>query len=316
VSRLKAATTDVIIYIDFARLTENLSQYEVIMDTAVIRAIKHIVIRALVSDDEIMEAIALKGGSAIEEFYNPHNKARASIDIDFSLNDEFVDFEDIHTKVHKLLDEEFSSSPYRMLDFSFYPNPKLIKDKIRSGYKIELKVVSQEVYVRMQEDVKRLRYYSYTIDSGKTFKVEISSYEFCDGCDYKKFDNYDVRVYTPQMIICEKLRAICQQTPQYKMHIQSKRLSSARAKDFYDIHYLITHFNIDLNTNENRSILGSMFAKKKVPLTFLSLIHDSYDQHLLDEPSLSNTVPAVDYKGFRFYFDFVESLVSELDLQI
>lgn len=286
------------------------------MDTKIIKDIKRIVIRALVSDDEIMEEIVLKGVSAIEEFYNPQNKARASIDIDFSLKEEFKDFEEVQKRVLILLDEEFSRSPYRLLDFNFYPNPKVIKDKIRSGYKIEFKVVSIDYYSRMPEDKKRLRNYSYTIDTGKTFKVEISSFEFCDGYEYKKFDNYDVKVYTPPMIICEKLRAICQQTPEYKQHIQSNRPPSARARDFYDIHYLITHFNVDLNTQENRDMLISMFSQKRVPLNYLNLIQSSYDQHLLDEQSLSSTVPTSEYKGFKFYFDYVVSLVSGLNLQI
>jgi len=286
------------------------------MDTTVIRDIKHIVIRALVSDDDIMESIVLKGGSAIEEFYNPDNKARASIDIDFSLKDEFEDFDDVSQKVSKLLEDEFAISPYRMLDFVFYPNPKIIKNKIRSGYKIEFKVVSQEVYARMPEDLKRLRSYSYTIDTGKTFKVEFNSFEYCDGSDYKKIDNYDLRVYTPQMIVCEKLRAICQQTSEYKSLIQSERPPNARARDFYDIHYLTTLYEIDLNADENHRLLIPMFSQKKVPLAYLKLIKSSYSQHLLDEQSLISTVTKASYKGFKYYFDYVVSLVSDLKLQV
>lgn len=286
------------------------------MNRQIIRQIKGIVIRAMITDDDIMDAIALKGGSAIEEFYNINNKARASIDIDFSLTEDFPLFEAVKEKVHQHLEHEFAKSPYRMLDFDFYPNPKIIKDKMRSGYKIEFKVVSEAVFNRMPADLKKLRKYSITIDTGKTFKVEISSYEYCEGAEYKTFDDYDIKVYTPQMIACEKLRAICQQTREYKLLINSQRPPSARARDFYDIHYLLTHFDIDFSSDNIRQMLIAMFDQKQVPLQLIFHIKDYYDQHVLDEASLISTVSGAHYKGFRFYFDFVVEEAAKLQFQI
>jgi predicted nucleotidyltransferase component of viral defense system len=58
-----------------------------------------------------------------------------------------------------------------------------------------------------------------------------------------------VYAYSLEMIAAEKLRAICQQMPEYTV-LRTKR---PRARDFYDIHQVITQHGIDLTTNENRS---------------------------------------------------------------
>ena len=52
------------------------------------------------------------------------------------------------------------------------------------------------------------------------------------------FDGTLIYVYSPSMIVCEKLRAICQQMPEYGPVIKRERLGSARPKDFVDIFVL------------------------------------------------------------------------------
>ena len=47
-----------------------------------------------------------------------------------------------------------------------------------------------------------------------------------------ELDDYTIYVYSPTMIAIEKLRAICQQMPEYAL----QRRPSARARDFYDIY--------------------------------------------------------------------------------
>jgi len=49
----------------------------------------------------------------------------------------------------------------------------------------------------------------------KTFEIDISKYEYCGGKTQKEYEGYKIYVYSLEMIIFEKLRAICQQTEEY-----------------------------------------------------------------------------------------------------
>ena len=51
-------------------------------------------------------------------------------------------------------------------------------------------------------------------------------------------------VYTPEMIVLEKLRALCQSIPEYKTIIPSANIKG-RARDFYDIWNICEMYPID-----------------------------------------------------------------------
>jgi hypothetical protein len=188
------------------------------MNQNIIRQIKRIVITALCSDDEIMESLSLKGGSAIQEFYNVRNKARSSIDLDYSLSQQFEDFEAVKNKIEQILHEEFNKSDFRIIDFDFYenPDPQKVKNIIYTGYKIEFKVISKDLYDNQYKNIKSKRLQAFDIDGRKSFKIEFSNYEFIQESVYKNYENFDVKIYTPEMIVCEKLRALCQQIFEYR----------------------------------------------------------------------------------------------------
>jgi len=51
-----------------------------------------------------------------------------------------------------------------------------------------------------------------------------------------EFGEYSIPVYTLEMIAIEKLRATCQQMPEYGI----RGAATQRARDFYDIHLIVT----------------------------------------------------------------------------
>lgn len=57
------------------------------MDIELIKKIQKLSIIAMVKDDDLIDRLVLKGGNAIDLFYKISK--RASIDIDFSINNEF-----------------------------------------------------------------------------------------------------------------------------------------------------------------------------------------------------------------------------------
>src|SRR4029077_10660432 len=128
----------------------------------------------------------------------------------------------------------------------------------------------------------------------------ISKYEFCVGKRETELDDYTISVYTPEMLAIEKLRAICQQMPDY--HQRSH--PTPRARDFYDIHSVITGANLDLRTSANLQLTRDIFAAKTVPLILLSKISEHREFHKQDWPAVEVTVSGK-LEEFDFYFDFI-----------
>ena len=107
------------------------------------------------------------------------------------------------------------------------------------------------------------------------------------------------------MIVIEKLRAICQQMPEYT----EPRLACARARDFFDIHEAITKRAIDLTAPANLDLLRLIFDVKKVPLPLLALV-SRYAR--VSSAGLVRRIVAAAVKSFDFYFDFVLAQIERL----
>ncbi len=123
----------------------------------------------------------------------------------------------------------------------------------------------------------------------------------------KRADYYTIYVYTPAMLAIEKLRAICQQMPEYEIRGHRR----PRARDFYDIHIILTKVGIDFTKQESQELIRNIFAAKKVPLRLLGLIERQREFHRPDWPAVAAVVKGP-VKDFDFYFDFVVSEVARL----
>ena len=104
------------------------------------------------------------------------------------------------------------------------------------------------------------------------------------------------------MIVFEKLRAICQQMPEYTPNTTK----TARARDFFDIYAVIEHFKIDFTLLDNLSLLKNIFEAKKVNLSLIGQINQYREYHRPDFASVEATAkPSVKLKTFDYYFDYV-----------
>ena len=126
-------------------------------------------------------------------------------------------------------------------------------------------------------------------------------------------DGYRIYVYSPEMIVCEKLRALCQQMPAYGPIIKRERPGSARARDFVDIYTLVSQLSLDIDSEKVQQILTDMFAIKKVPLSFLGHIAQFKDFHRQDFPAVQATMAVnADTQSFDFYFEYALGLIETL----
>ena len=279
--------------------------------------IKRLVVIAMFSDDDLMNRLVLKGGNAIDLIYRV--STRASLDVDFSLESEFEEdeLEIIEKKIFKVLDETFWEAGFKVFDIEFMQRPSRIKEEVEGfwgGYKIEFKVIPKDEFEKSSGNIEALRRNATVIGprQGKKFKVDISKFEYCKGKQKEDLDGYTIYVYSPEMLVIEKIRAICQQMPEYKEIIKTMT-ASPRPRDFFDIFILMDSFSIDLNFPANLDMVTGMFAAKKVPLALLGNIRKYREFHREGFDALKDTVtPDAKIKKFDFYFDYVVDEVEKL----
>jgi len=284
-------------------------------DPKLLDRIKSLAVQAMFSDDELLEQLVLKGGNAMALVHQI--SARASVDLDFSLKQDFGEnLEHVQARIFKTLSDTFRANGFEVFDFRMVERPKAITADLRDfwgGYGVEFKLATAEMHVEHSSNLEELRKRAINLAQGTKFLIDISRFEYVEDKQDWDFDGTLIYVYSPLMIVCEKLRAICQQMPEYGPVVKRERLGSARPKDFVDIFVLTKALELDLSGEPMRRILTSMFDVKKVPLSLLSLIPNYYEFHLAGFSAVADTVsPDFDLQKFDVYFNYVLELVDRL----
>ena len=232
---------------------------------------------------------------------------RPSVDIDFSidttLSDQLDNPDEFGERFQKALEKGFSEGidgvQYSVLDFKLELRPPKISDDLKhfwGGY-----MASFSIIVKNGE----------TLLSPK-FSIDISLHEICgDNRKEEAFGDVFIEIYTPLMVVYEKLRAICQTDSRYNSIIKRSRDSKPRTKDFYDIYMIMKLLDVDIK--ENLLLLQKIFSIKKVPIEFLVDVKNNEDFHSGNFETVLSTLPLdeVEHKTFKPYFDFVVNLVEK-----
>ena len=273
--------------------------------------VRRLAITALFSDDVLIDQLVLKGGNAMALVYRLGS--RASFDIDFSLDGDFADIDEARERAFRAIEKRFDSAGYRVFDFTFVPKPKLIGEDKRpwwGGYQLTFKLLKVDDYERLKSQPERMSAQAVPIGSNQRRKltIDISKNEYVTGKVEENLDNFTIWVYTPTMVAAEKLRALCQQMPEYEVGGPPSR----RARDFYDIFLAVTEGNVDLQSPKSRELIQEMFAIKRVPLQLLGNLESQREVHRPDWPSVTASVSR-QLKEFDFYFDFVLEQVRALE---
>lgn len=214
--------------------------------------IRKLVIISLFSNDELMEYFTLKGGNALNYIYNINN--RASKDIDLSMEESLKEIKkslkEVSIILENTLKNNFKEKGYHVFDIKLEEKPENPSKNFWGGYKLEFKLLKKEKWEKLKDnknkELEDYRRESLPLheDGSKKFTVDISKYEYCKDRVIEELDYYMVYVYTPIMIVYEKLRAICQQLEDYQDIIPTHR--TPRARDFFDIYTICQNFPLEL----------------------------------------------------------------------
>src|SRR5208282_1935951 len=223
--------------------------------------IKKLVVIAMFSDDVLMERLVLKVGNALDLVHGI--SARASIDVDFSMQGDFqeAEREAVRTRVEKTLAQTFREAGYEVFDVKMENKPEALTADLADfwgGYGVEFKLIERERYDQFAGNADQLRRNALHFNPGASakFTIDISKFEYTTGKEPRDLDGYRIFVYSPAMMVCEKLRAICQQMVEYGPVVKRKRAGRARARDVLDIHTLVVERRLDMSSDENRELLS------------------------------------------------------------
>ena len=287
------------------------------MDFEKIREIKELVISGIYSDDYLLDKLVMKGANVLDLIYNV--SPRASMDIDFSIEQSLSgdEFKKLNSSLEEALRTSFSNKGYYLFDYKFSKRPKKAKSnqpEFWGGYKVVFKIIPKSELDKTGSDLNRLRREATIVNSEqkRTFSIDISKCEWVLGKEKHMLDGLVISTYSPTMLLCEKIRAICQQMSEYSEFVPNPT-RSARARDFFDIYNICHNFKIDISSIEFRTQLKSIFAAKKVPLSLTNHIEAYREFHRPDFQRVVDTVkPGIVIQDYDAYFDFVSDLFEQL----
>ncbi len=278
-----------------------------------LETIKKTTIISLFSDDDLLDLLVLKGGNAMDIVHKV--SSRASVDVDLSVDKNF-DFDAVRPKVEAAIAKGFAEKGYLAFDIKMLIKPGKMPDELASfwgGYMVEFKLISLARAREVDHHLETLRREAIQLGQGTKFTIDISRHEYTADKQAHELDGYTIYVYSPEMIVCEKLRAICQQMPEYAEIIQRKGLGNQRARDFIDIEVLIRKFNIDLCNERAQHLVEQMFSIKRVPLAWLGKIPETRAFHEVGYLEVRAAMkPGIEVQPFDYYFNFVVEHLQKL----
>jgi len=270
--------------------------------------VRRTILKALFSDAMLYDHLVLKGGNALALVYQIGD--RSSLDLDFSMHDDFADIASMASRIERVLTQAFHSEGIDVLDFSVTRKPTRNTKPWWGGYLVEFKLLPSGVAAELGNDPVKMSRQAMTIGPGsqrRKYRVEISKHEFVDGSTSARVDDVNVRVYSPALIAAEKLRALLQQHPDYPQVPSGMKRSGSR--DLYDISAISHHFALRLQ--EHYSLVEAVFAAKRVSMSLLSRFEELRTLHQGDWTDVELSVSR-EIDDFDSYFSFVAKIATDL----
>lgn len=277
-----------------------------------VEKIKRCALKGMVASETLVDLLVLKGGNAIDLVLD--RGSRASLDLDFSIPDEFHDLNAVENELREHLTETFSKElSLHLFDLRMDLMPRVLSEELADfwgGYTVVFKLSTAENFKKYSNNIEVLRRNAVSVTPAgqRKFKIEISKFEYCQPKQWHELDDGTVLyAYTESMIVAEKLRAICQQMKEYADIVKrNNRPGAPRGRDFFDIYGLVSSGTANPKSETFLSLLASTFKMKRVPTEFLTLVEGYRDFHSQDFQRVKDAMkPGETIEEFDFYFDFV-----------
>lgn len=269
-------------------------------------------ILALAESATLRSLLVLKGGAAVALVHRVG--MRASTGLDYSIAGDAENPSELGERIFAALRSRLEPQGLVVFDASFVARPEsAVSDPTWGGYAALFKLIERKHFDALAGNIERIRRQALSVTGGlqatRTFRVEISKFEHCEPNVVMLIaEGISCRVYSRELLVAEKLRALCQQMPEYT----PRRHPAPRARDYYDLHALLTEGGIDLADEDMHDLVRVVFGAKSVEVELLTRLDSHRDFHASDWPAVQNTIPAGRPAEFDFYVDFVVAEVRKL----
>ena len=271
-------------------------------------------IYGLYHDGVFTQNILIKGGQAIR--IKEGITQRFSIDIDASVKGAISDPGMFFVAFKKSLERQFQKSNLSVIDFKKTKRPKKAHPDAPDFW------TGWQVTFKLRDNTGSDKKMAITPDGSGSPKivVDLSEYEYCDDFEQMelkiKSENLGVISYwySTEMLVIEKIRAICQQHPDYPF----RRTPASRARDFYDIANLIRKKikNQEMPTFRQKcaELIDSIFDAKKVDRALIKKIFEPEFIAKMSTgwPMVLNTIPAAKREDFAVYVDILRDFIASI----
>ena len=277
------------------------------------KEIRKLTLQALYLDDDLSELLVLKGGNALSIL---ELTRRGSFDLDFSLYDFNLENEELEQRFKNAIESYFEENDFKVFKFTFTKKPKKeVYPKVFKwgGYAISFKFILQGKYdeiIKTVQEATQLKAlsqeYANMTGSNDPVLIELSKGEYCKTYNEKVFEDITLKIYSPWMIILEKLRALCQQMDEYP----KRKNPSQRARDFFDIYTTAKAYVYDRTSDEDKEDLKELFKNifeiKEVDIELLENLEAYRESHRPSFEKLKDVIAADerdDLQSYDFYFN-------------
>lgn len=261
------------------------------------------------SDAYLSKHVFLKGGAAL--MFLEKIDARKSTDVDLSTPESISDHEKtFFQSVEKVMQRVFKGHDYDVIDFKHYRRPKEGRNRPEwwSGWNCEFKLCAHEHRKLSLESRRRRALIPEGTNSSK-IEIQISEHEYCGHVHSRMIQGVKVNGYTRALLVVEKLRAICQQHPDYKFKVRRNRV-----RDVIDIYHLTTDHQSDRFLKECKSELPKTFKAKEVDPAFLDALFNNkefVDNLRAGFPQVADTLTGRAYP-FDTYLEYLRAFIKKI----
>lgn len=284
------------------------------------KEIRKLTLQALYLDDDLSELLVLKGGNALSIL---ELTRRGSFDLDFSLYDFNLEDEDLEQRFKNAIESYFEENDFKVFKFTFTKKPKKeVYPKVFKwgGYAIEFKFIKLDRYNELTKNTSEktiksayANEYENMTGTKNPVLIELSKGEYCKTYNEKQFEDITIKIYSPWMIIFEKLRALCQQMEEYT----KRKHPSQRARDFFDIYTTSKAYVLERTSpkdkEELKELVHNIFDIKEVDLSLLEKLEDYRDFHRPSFEKLKDVIVVDerdDLQSYDFYFDETKKIAK------
>lgn len=283
--------------------------------------IRNIALKGIFSSEYLMDIVTLKGGNAMQILSLTN---RESQDLDFSIQEGKRLSKEVEGKEFETcITEAFLKHGIKVISFKFEDKPlkrRTTTPPYWGGYKIEFSIMTASKFSELTPvQLKNINAYAEPIDGNKKkVKIDLSFDEYTDSRIKTKVEDFCIYIYSPLMIVYEKIRASCQQLPEYQLSSEK-----TRSRDLFDIYTMLAskdgmRLREEVLNSENFHIIYKMFKLKNVDISLMLNLETIKRKLRMDyDVNVRSQVPENEaFPKFDFIFQYIQELYSELYSQL